>query len=256
MSNSWSYAYASCIGTSHLKLGSRKDDVCRATVSSAYSNIFIGIICDGAGSAKWGGAGAWITASAIYRNCHAYFNNERSFPDDRIIWNWIDEARDKIFRVSTSRSAQLNDFATTLILTMSDGNNSLVAHIGDGGVVIQSEETKEWQCLSFPEHGEYASTTRFITEDETPDLRINRIDSCISSLFLFSDGIERLALDFKTREPFSPFFNQMVQPLQINSGCGHLNNLSKSLKNYLNSDTINSRTDDDKSLIIASFTRK
>jgi len=253
MNEFWSYAIASCIGTSHLKQGSRKDDVCRAFIALEHRKIFVGIVCDGAGSARWGGVGAWLTTDVFNKNCRNFFLQNKTFPSDDLIWSWVDEARDRINKLATSRSAQLSDFATTLIVTMSDGDNTLIAHIGDGAVVARNNDDQQWNCLSWPAHGEYASTTRFITENGTPDLRITRIDRSMDALFLFSDGLERLALDFKVEKPFSPFFEQMIKPLQNNEEFGFLQNLSRSLLDYLNSDKINNRTDDDKSIIIASI---
>ncbi|MBW8619157.1 MAG: protein phosphatase 2C domain-containing protein [Hyphomicrobiales bacterium] len=249
MTRNWSYTYASCAGASHLKQGLGKDDVCRAFLANESKNIFCGIVCDGAGSAKFGGVGAWLTATIFSRNCKNFYKENVNLPSDEIVWHWIDEVRDTIDKLANDQLLELSDFATTLILTISDGEHTLIGHIGDGAVV--AHRNNKWHCLSWPEHGEYASTTRFITQNTTPELRIFRTIEPIDAVLLFSDGLERLALDFTKKEPFNPFLDKMLQPLNDQKECGHLTDLSKALQTYLNSEKINSRTDDDKTLIIA-----
>ena len=70
---------------------------------------------------------------------------------------------------------------------------------------------------------------------------------------MFTDGIERIALDFSNNTPYQPFFNRMIGPLLESQNFGKDQNLSKHLSNFLNSENVNSRTDDDKTLILAAL---
>ena len=106
-----------------------------------------------------------------------------------------------------------------------------------------------WQALSWPDHGEYASTTRFITDEPPTPLRTNITRQPIDALALFSDGIERMVLDMATQTPFARFFSTMAAPLPKEPG--KANTLSGQLKAYLDSEAVNSRTDDDKTLVMA-----
>src|SRR3546814_3642506 len=81
---------------------------------------------------------------------------------------------DLIQTAAASRSLTARDFATTMVALISVPNGILTAHIGDGAVVGRVTATKEWSVLSAPAHGEYASTTYFVTDDPQPKLRIAR----------------------------------------------------------------------------------
>ena len=62
-------------------------------------------------------------------------------------------------------------------------------------------------------------------------------------------GIERMVLDMATQTPFARFFSAMAAPLPKEPGKAHT--LSGQLKAYLDSEAVNSRTDDDKTLVMA-----
>jgi hypothetical protein len=70
---------------------------------------------------------------------------------------------------------------------------------------------------------------------------------------LFTDGIERLALNFAAIEPHTPFFASMTEPVVKGEQVGFNVALSRQLAAYLSSDSINERTDDDKTLILAAL---
>lgn len=249
--SSWAWAAAACKGTSHEKTGVRLQDafVC-STIDSELGEFFYGIISDGAGSANYGGQGASIVCNTLSREIknHSLLNG---LPSNSVIENWVDKARDRIFLASAIRGLKPRDFAATLICVISNGVESLVIHIGDGCAVFKENSSTEWVAPTWPEQGEFASSTYFVTDEYGLRLRVNRHYAAISAIAVFSDGLERLALDFQETKPFKGFLDGMVKPLNSSSKFGKDRALSTALKKYLNSDSINSRTDDDKSLIIA-----
>jgi hypothetical protein len=181
----------------------------------------------------------------------AHFATSALLPDDGTIFDWIDIARDRIATVASRRGLIARDFAATLVASISAGTETLLFHVGDGGVVLLDSTTNQWVIGSWPEHGEYASTTSFLTDEPTAKVRITRIDVPIRGLAVFSDGLERLALRFADGQPHGPFFDGMFRPLLASSASGRDAALSRSLQRFMGSPTINERTDDDKSLIIA-----
>jgi hypothetical protein len=68
---------------------------------------------------------------------------------------------------------------------------------------------------------------------------------------LFSDGLQRLALDLNLQIPHPGFFKAMFPPLQSPQE-GFAQELSSSLAAFLSSNRINDRSDDDKTLILPS----
>jgi hypothetical protein len=53
------------------------------------------------------------------------------------------------------------------------------------------------------------------------------------------------------QKPFKPFFDGMIRPIASTQAEGCDQRLSQQLSSYLNSDAVNARTDDDKTLILA-----
>ena len=172
-----------------------------------------------------------------------------ALPSAETVRTWADEARQRIRTAAERRGLSARDFACTLVLALSNGQETLVAHIGDGGIVARLADTGTWQALSWPDHGEYASTTRFVTDEPPTPLRTHITRQPIDALALFSDGIERMVLDMATQTPFARFFSTMAAPLPNEPGKAHT--LSDQLKAYLDSEAVNSRTDDDKTLVMA-----
>jgi hypothetical protein len=119
-----------------------------------------------------------------------------------------------------------------------------------GRAYYGKKNDSEWQVASWPANGEYANSTYFVTDDPEPNLQFRSLEGEFYELSIFSDGIERLALDFANRNAFVPFFEPMFAPL-LSLGPGRDRGLSLSLRKYLDSPRVIERTDDDKSLILA-----
>ncbi len=74
---------------------------------------------------------------------------------------------------------------------------------------------------------------------------------------MFSDGIFPVAVDYQTNQPHEPFLIPMIAPLRnLNSsstnGNGAGGDLNEKLEKFLASPKLNEKTDDDKTIILAS----
>jgi hypothetical protein len=174
-----------------------------------------------------------------------------ALPDDDHIWSWIDTARNRVHAAAARRDLKARDFAATLVMLIARPSQVLTAHIGDGAIVAREKDTGLWALLSAPSHGEYASTTFFLTDDPQPALRIGRADNRYDALAAFSDGIEGFVLDSATGAPAAIFFDPILRPLASSAGVGRDRRLSDQLAEFLASDRVIERTDDDKTLIVA-----
>lgn len=106
----------------------------------------------------------------------------------------------------------------------------------------------------WPESGKYANMTYFLTdEDAFAHLRIKLFQDAHDEIAMFSDGMQRLALVYESKAAFKPFFEPMFVRLR-KSDIAECDMLSGQLALFLNSPKVNERTDDDKTLILA--TRK
>lgn len=237
----WTWAAARRRGTSHVRTGLPCQDALRC---SSDGDRFVAVVCDGAGSARFGALGAGLTAGTIARAAAA----APALPDDAAISSWVEEARAVIATAADRRGAAPRDLAATLVACIADAGGAVLVLVGDGAAAVRNGA--EWRVPAWPESGEYASTTFFVT-DEVLRLRIVRLPHAPDALALFSDGIERLALDFAARAPHAPFFDAMIRPVEASTAIGRDARVSRALAGWLDGEAVNARTDDDKSLILA-----
>lgn len=208
------------------------------------------VACDGAGSASHGGEGASLSARFISSRALNFMGKSTRLPTVAQIEEWIDDLRDMIAQAARTRNLTSRDFATTLVAMVVTPSSACAIHIGDGAIVARMRGADAWSAISWPEHGEYASTTYFVTDDTEARLRTAVIEEPIAELVLLSDGLERLALDFSEALPHEAFFAPFTRAIDA-ARPGFQRELSRQLASYLASDLVNQRTDDDKSLIVA-----
>jgi hypothetical protein len=245
------WACASVRGTSHARVGIKKQDAYAVAHSESHPLTLGLVAADGAGSTTHGGSGAAIACRTLATHMREHFRVAGDdLPSEDTVWSWVDEVRDRIGHSAKRRDLQPRDFATTLVCAVVGKDGLVTAHIGDGAVVCQMDDGR-WTAQSWPEHGEYASTTYFVTDDEQPRLRYHHEAQLPSAIAVFTDGIERLALDFALNDAHAAFFEGMFKPLWANKGIGRDGGLSTSLAAYLDSAGIAERTDDDKTLLLA-----
>lgn len=247
----WTWIAASRRGSAHAQAGERRQDACR--VLTAAPGFLIAVACDGAGSAVFGGYGAALAARMLTNRAADWIAKAGALPSPEIVELWVAEVRLMLVVSADRLDCVPGDYAATLVLAISYGASTITAHIGDGAIVARQPGSSDLTALSWPESGEYASTTYFIT-DIAPRLRIGVIrDFPLDRLALLTDGIERLALDFVGRVPHRPFFDGLFKAVSANGSVGANRPLSRQLAAFLDSDSVSARTDDDKTLILAAL---
>lgn len=253
---SWKWAAASQQGRSHALAGERRQDVQRVQIHLDGS-ILVAVACDGAGCASHGGLGAALSARILTACARAHFTLGMQLPSDEEITSWFRIVRHMIADAAVRRNLSASDFASTVVMALSNGRCTKTAHVGDGAIVARPTRTNAdepliWQALSWPDHGEYVSTTFFVTDSDLR-LRIEASAIAVDRLIVMTDGLERLALEFAQTTPYAPFLEGLCAPLRVDGRSGCERALSRRLSQYLGSEAINDRTDDDKTLILAAF---
>lgn len=244
----WRWAAASAIGTSHVRSGDRLQDA--FTVSALGNGYVLSVVSDGAGSAKFGFSGAWLTCRVLKVRFREWLSENEALPDDDTLKDWIDEIRDRISIAADRRDTSPRQFAATLASLLITSKCILALHIGDSAIVGRCGS--EWDAICWPENGDYASTTFFITDDPEPRLNIVRQDRQHDAFALFSDGVGDLALSVLDRRAHPGFFNPMMRPVDRATVSGKLPELSQKLRSYLAGPSVCERTDDDKTLVLLS----
>jgi len=244
----WRWASASVIGSSHIQNGGRLQDA--YAVTELGNGCIFAVVADGAGSAKFGAYGAWLTCRFLSVRFREWVHKHPELPTDEHLSDWIDELRDRISAIASLRGSVPRQFAATLAAIVVAPDEAVTLHIGDSAIV--GRKGGEWDVLCWPENGEYAASTYFVTDDPEPRLNIIRHQREHDAFALFSDGIGDLALSHLERAAYPRFFNPMMCPVDAAAGEGRLVKLSTSLASYLASSGVCERTDDDKTLILIS----
>lgn len=249
----WAWIGACSVGTSHIKAGSEcQDRAACLELKGHSSSALIAVVSDGAGTAKYSTLGSKIATRTFAMSAAGHLRLDGAGREVTIdlVRTWVDEIRDKIGLSASLKGCEPREFAATLVAAIVLKQCAYVVHIGDGACVVRRESRSEWEVPSWPSHGEYASSTYFITDDPEPHLQFQVISEPLSEVALFSDGLERLALDFTALRASEKFFDPMFAPISVEK-VGRNRKLSKTLRDFLDSPKITDRTDDDKSLLLA-----
>src|SRR5262249_11022537 len=107
---------------------------------------------------------------------------------------WLEEARKELRKEAEQRETTVRDLACTLLLAIVGEQAAAFAQIGDGAIVTRYDDA--YRPVFWPQGGEYANSTNFITDDDFDDsLEFASFEERIDELALFSDGLQRLALN-------------------------------------------------------------
>ena len=140
-----------------------------------------------------------------------------------------------------------------MLATVVADDAALFLQIGDGAIVTSHGEEDGWSWVFWPQHGEFANTTNFVVSDNALEaLEVEQAPRLIDEIALFTDGIENLVLHRGTKTVHDPFFNALLKPIRASGSIGYDECLSEKLKIYLSSPAFSERTDDDRTLLIAS----
>lgn len=253
MSQHWCWIGACSTGSSHIKAGTGcQDSACCVELVNGDHNALLVVVSDGAGTAEFASVGSRLVVEGFARRALSDLRAGLTFEkiSSEQIRDWIDDIRERIFVSAMRREVSPRQLAATLVSAIVFAEGAIISHIGDGACVIRKKGESCWQVPSWPAHGEYASSTYFVTDDPEPNLDFAVVKDEISEIAVFSDGIERLALDFSSKTASARFFDPMFAPLKP-LGSGRDRALSSTLRKYLDSSLITQRTDDDKSLVLA-----
>jgi serine/threonine protein phosphatase PrpC len=252
----WKFILASVVGTSHAKTDTPCQDASACTLlnTTGGSSVLVAVAADGAGSARKSDIGASLACSLFIEEMKSLFELEGGVDEITadFVKGWITRFQNEVALRAEAEELKPRDFACTLLAAVVGTDKAAFAQIGDGAIVISSrEEPEEYNYVFWPQQGEYANITNFLTDPEAHDkIEHTLVNGEIDEVAIFSDGIQNLALHYESKTAHSPFFGPVFSWLRP-APDGYSEKLSSSLASYLNSQKINDCTDDDKTLILA-----
>jgi hypothetical protein len=216
--------------------------------------VLVAVVADGAGSAAYAEIGAQSACSLLIEEIEALMDGEKSVRDltREFAEGWVVRLQKQIAARAEAEALRPRDFACTTLAAVVGPDCAAFLQIGDGAIVVAAEEAAdEYGWVFWPQQGEYENVTCFVTEPAAPErLEHALVEGRIGEIALFTDGLQRLALQFATREAHAPFFRPMFAPVRAADG-GYSETLSSALARYLDLPQVNHRTDDDKTLVLA-----
>lgn len=256
MNGGWAWAGARAVGTSHLAqhLPCQDRFACRSVDRAVGGPWLVAALADGAGSAERAEQGAALATSTFVDAACAELGRGARFDDaTAVLRSSVLMSRIGIEEMAFEEQRSRNDYASTLLVAVLGPQGGAIGQIGDGACVVY-RKADGWQPVHWPDHGEFANSTTFLTQGTTLEfLRVETLVAPVQRIALFSDGLERLVLDFRARTAHAPFFDSIFHRLSHFDGHGEHVDVSRELGDLLASDRVNTRTDDDKSLLCAEW---
>ena len=210
----WRVAYASVIGTSHENTGLPCQDAgcCRIVSDPEGRRVLIAVACDGAGSASQSLDGATLTIDRFLREFSEATSHlgldgiTKEFVED-----WLSRVRAEIRDRAEIVDLSPREFACTLLGAVVGQDRAAFFQIGDGAIVVSNRaEPDDYGWVFWPQHGEFANQTNFVTQDNAFEvLEFELEERCVDEVAIFTDGVERLVLDLQERTAHAPFFRTL-----------------------------------------------
>ena len=244
----WRVLGASVMGTAHR----RTDKPCQdAHAFRVLDEGALLVVADGAGSSAYSDEGARVAAdTALAALAEAV---RQGWPSGEQIWRLVfesvyAEARQAVLDRAAQAGVNAREFASTLLCAALSADLLAVAQLGDG-VAVAATGPGEWFVAAAPQRGEYANETYFLVQPQAvSNVAVSVYAEGIESLAVMSDGLLRLVLDVQSVTPHAPFFNPLVNFANAAPNDAQANT---QLADFLNSDRVSARTDDDKTLVLA-----
>lgn len=273
----WRTLCASVAGTAHAAAGHACADasLVRVLAPPHGGSLLVAVAADGAGTSKRAADGARLACESILQQAQAWARRDhgasRGTPRAPLargargrpasaprplagfgveeLRGFVARARARILGAARREGLAARDFSCTLLVALVDEGTAVFFQIGDGAIVYRAGDGRYVPAL-WPQSGEYANCTFFLTD---PDAALRVQSTCASDvheLALLTDGLQGLALRFASRDAHGPFFEPMFARLRHETAA-RPRRLAGELRGFLDSAAVNRRTDDDKTLVLA-----
>lgn len=244
----WKSASAYIQGQGHLQKSIPCQD---RTYTLMEKDVNVISLADGAGSCKFSHFGAQVVTQITCENMVKIFDDLYNMNESQIQETIIEFVLKKLKTKASELETNIIDFSSTLLFVAIKNNKYIAGHIGDGIIGYLSNESID--ILSYPDNGEYANSTYFVTKsDARKYLRIYRGElTDITGFILISDGTAEGGLYDKGNKKLTLGAIKILEWLD--------NNLSSYVSSALNDNLekiFKERTDDDCSINLLKLVTK
>lgn len=243
---SWQVLAASATGVSHTKQQKGNEDA--FAIASSCTGDLVLVASDGAGSAKHAAQGSAFLSQTILKQLSSFPNSTSRYTLECDLLALLYKLKSNLDALAKQEGQPAKAFAATLLAVKVMPFYTLALQLGDGAIIMQNQQD-ELSFLTQAFHGEYASETTFVSSPHALKQASTAvaISSDIKALALLTDGLEPVAL--QNGRPFKDFFEPLFKFATNEQDAAKK---CRDLESFLSSERLNSRTHDDKTLIVAS----
>jgi serine/threonine protein phosphatase PrpC len=224
-----------------------------------FNDVIVGAVADGAGSAKYSQIGAELAVETVIK-CFADINE---LPDKQgfsqplsemeakeVFTKFVKDVITALNKKADNNDYSVHDLACTLLVFIATPEWVAAMQIGDGFMVVRSQDA-EYQLLFEPDKGEFFNETTFVTSaNALKEMQVQVISGKQEFICASTDGLEKVAIRLSDWKPHAPFFKPLEEYLRETD---KPEDDEKYVIDFLNSERLNSRTDDDKTLLLCCF---
>lgn len=254
----WRAIVHSAIGTRHCQLQQPCQDYGDYRIEGS---LLLGAVADGAGSAKYSDIGAKVAVeTALATMAEQVVQGLAGMTREAIATTAADFLLEMFKQVISALEMtaqagdyELRDLGCTLLAFIAAPDWVAAAQIGDGFIVVGDGESS-YRLLFPPDKGEFINETMFVTTSKA----LEHLQVCVhqdhpSFICAATDGLERVAIRFQDWQPHPPFFQPFVACL---SQLDLPDDRQAYLETFLESERLNAKTDDDKTLLACLYQRQ
>jgi hypothetical protein len=252
----WRYSLASVPGTSHLQRGVPCQDHSEVATIPAIGEpkALIIVAADGAGSASRSDEGARAACKAFLEFSLLALNwvcGAEYLGGDFAV-KLLTDLQEDIATIAQDANERVREFACTLLGGLITPNAALFVQLGDGAIVYRVGSDDVWRIAAKGHRGEFANETIFVTgHDAATQVQAVLVERPVDEVAIMTDGVEFLAIKQPGIEPHGPFFEYTMAGLRATGGSGEMRDHNQWVREFLDSEAVSQRTDDDKTLILA-----
>lgn len=243
----WKHVQVSVCGAAHLRNGLPCQD------ANGFLEVPGALVCalsDGAGSARRADRGSELAVEAAMDHFLQLFLRQgvSQTIDSLQVESglaMLASVRQRMDAEALTESSCTRDYAATLLVAVISPSRAVFYQVGDGVWVVSKNGI--FGAVTWPTSGEHVSETHFVTCDSASQvLQCEVVAGAVEAVVGMTDGLERLALNLRGRVPHPGFLVPLARELRRADVPGFTTQLSQ----FLASDVICQRTDDDKTLAI------
>lgn len=242
--SAWRTAEAMVTGESHDSEGKPCQDHCLVDAKGGYLLV---AVADGAGSAAHSDRGANKACTEAILFLKQLCDQPLNVKSARIgMSDAFAAARRKVQELASDESIDVREMSSTLLVALVGVDFAVFGQVGDGAAIYGVGQ--EIRLVHWPEQ-EAMNVTDFLTS--APLYRTHKIVDIrarVDRLALMTDGLTHLLLDFKRRAPHEPAVERLLCACRESPDPAALN---ENLRAFLKSAPVTERSDDDKTLVLA-----